>query len=163
MVNPTFMIGPYDSKPGFGAIIIAICKERMPGCAVGGRNYIYVNDVAFGIANALEKSRIGETYIMGNQNLSYREIFDKIAHVVGVTSPKYKFPPFLIKALGLVSSIFSKITGKPPLFTPAVARIACDEHYYTAEKAIDELNLPQTSIEEAIREAYIWFKDNGYL
>jgi dihydroflavonol-4-reductase len=163
IVNPTFMVGPYDAKPGFGTIILALYHERMPGCPVGGRNYIHVRDVAVGIANALQKGRIGECYILGHQNLSYNEIFTKISTVIGVPSPNFIYPPFLTKAYGMLGSFVGIITGKPPQVNFALARISCDEHYYTSKKAVQELGLPQTPIEIAIEEAFAWFKENGYL
>jgi dihydroflavonol-4-reductase len=163
VVNPTFMVGPYDAVPGFGVIILALYHRRMPGYAVGGRNYIHVRDVAVGIANALERGRIGESYIMGNRNLSYREIFNLIASVVGVSPPRFTYPPFLTKLYGMLCSCRGILPGKPPPMNLALARIACDEHYYTSEKAIGELGLPQTPIERAVEEAFIWFRENGYL
>ncbi len=163
VVNPTFMIGPFDSKPGFGTVILAIYNGRMPGCAVGGRNYIHVSDVAVGTINALERGRIGECYLLGNQNLSYREIFNMIAEVVGVKPPKVTFPPFVTKLYGILGSLYGTITQKSSIVSFALARIACDEHYYTAQKAVRELELPQTPIETAIEDAFIWFKQNGYL
>jgi dihydroflavonol-4-reductase len=163
VVNPTFMVGPYDAAPGFGVIILALYHGRMPGYAVGGRNYIHVRDVAVGIANALERGRTGESYIMGNRNLSYREIFNLIASVVGVSPPRITYPPFLTKFYGMLCSCRGMLTGKPQPMNLALARIACDEHYYTSEKAIGELGLPQTPIERAVEEAFIWFKENGYL
>lgn len=163
VVNPTFLIGPFDSKPGFGTIILAIYQSRMPGCAVGGRNYIHVRDVAVGIANALDRGRIGESYILGNQNLSYRELFSMIAHVIGVKSPKITYSPFLTKVYGMFGSLFGTITRRSNVISFTLARIACDEHYYTAKKAINALDLPQTPIETAIKEAYVWFKNNDYL
>jgi dihydroflavonol-4-reductase len=163
IVNPTFMVGPHDAEPGFGVIILAIYHGRMPGCAVGGRNYIHVRDVAVGIANALERGRTGESYILGNQNLSYKEIFNLIASVIGVSPPRLTYPPFLTKLYGMLSTFKGMITGKPPPMNMALARIACDEHYYTSEKAIRELGIPQTPIERAVEDAFLWFEENGYL
>ncbi len=163
VVNPTFMIGPYDSKPCFGAMILAVYQGRLPGYAVGGRNYIHVRDVVVGIVNALRKARIGESYILGNQNLSYRAILDTIARTVGVRSPRYMLPPVLTQAWGSLGSLGGLITGRSPALSLTLARLACEEHYYTAEKAVRELKLPQTPIEDAIQEAYAWLKDNLHL
>ena len=163
IVNPTFMVGPYDAKPGFGVIILAIYMGRMPGCAAGGRNYIHVRDVAVGIANAYEKGRIGECYILGNRNLSYRELFDMIANETDAKPPIFNYPGLLVKIYGMMGSVFGTIMKKKNVVSFTLARIACDEHYYTAEKAVKELDLPQTPIETAIKDAFLWFKQNGYL
>ncbi len=163
MVNPTLMFGPYDSKPGTGAMILAIYHQRVPGYAPGGRNYIHVRDVAEGISNALEGGSIGENYILGNENLSYRDVFARIARVVGVPAPRLALPAFVTKGYGLMSSVFGRIFNKTPILSYALARIACDEHYYTARKAVEILGLPRTPIDIAVLEAFQWFKQNGYL
>jgi dihydroflavonol-4-reductase len=79
VVNPTFMLGPYDSMPSSGAMVLAVYKQDVPGFAPGGRNYICVKDAAIGIANALDKGRVGESYIIGNKNMSYKEAFTLMA------------------------------------------------------------------------------------
>ncbi len=163
IVNPTFMVGPFDSKPGFGVIILAVYHERIPGCAVGGRNYVHVRDVAVGIVNALDRGRIGDCYLLGNRNLSYRELFDMIAKVTGVRPPKYTFSPFIIKIYGMFGTFLGTIARKKDVVSFAIARIACDEHYYTVQKAVNELDLPQTPIETAIKDAFVWFQQNGYV
>ncbi|MFK7808222.1 MAG: NAD-dependent epimerase/dehydratase family protein [Saprospiraceae bacterium] len=162
IVNPTFMWGPYDSKPGAGAMILAIYQGKIPVSAPGGRNYIYVKDVVVAIANALEKGTVGDCYIAGNENLNYKEAFDKIAKVVGVKPPGMKIPGFLTKAYGWAGTSISGLTGKPPTVSYAMAQISCDEHYFSAEKAVKELGMPQTNIEVAIQECFAWLKENGY-
>jgi dihydroflavonol-4-reductase len=163
VVNPTFLVGPYDSKPGFGTVIIALYHGKLKAIPVGGRNYIHVRDVAVGIVNAVTMGRIGECYILGNKNLSYEEIFSMIARVLNVSPPKRMVGPFVTKLYGFLCQIVGTITGKSSGINLAIARIACDEHYYSAQKAIDELALPQTPIEQAVEEAFHWFRDNGYL
>ena len=163
IVNPTFLVGPYDSKPGFGTVIIALYHKKLNAVPVGGRNYIHVRDVAAGITNAITMGRIGQCYILGNENLSYEEIFNMIGRVLNVPPPHRHVGPFVTKLYGLVAQAAARVTRKPSGINLAIARIACDEHYYTAQKAIDELALPQTPIEKAIEEAFWWFEENGYL
>lgn len=161
-VNPTFMFGPYDSKPGAGAMILAVYQEKVPGFAVGGRNYIYVKDVAIAIANALDMGRIGESYIAGHRNMNYREAFTTIAKVVGAKPPSVTIPAPLTKIYGWLGTQVAHLTGNPPVVSYSMAQISCDGHYFTAAKAVQELNMPQTDIEVAIRECFEWLKENGY-
>ena len=163
IVNPTFLVGPYDSKPGFGTVIIALYHQKLNAIPVGGRNYIHVRDVAVGIANAISMGRIGQCYILGNENLSYEEVFNMIGRVLNVPAPSRHVGPLVTKLYGLLCQAAAAITRKPSGINLAIARIACDEHYYTSQKAIDELALPQTPVERAIEEAFLWFKENGYL
>ncbi len=162
IVNPTFMWGPYDSKPGAGAMILAIYNRKVPAFAPGGRNYIYVKDVVTAIANALTKGNTGECYIAGNQNMDYKEAFTKIASVVGVKPPAVSIPGFVTKTYGWIGSTLSKVTGKAPTVSYPMAQISCDNHYFSGAKAVRELDMPQTDIEVAIEECFNWLKENKY-
>ncbi len=163
VVNPTFMIGPYDSTPSSGAMIIAVAKNKLPGYAPGGRNYIFVKDAAVGIANALTMGRIGACYIIGNENMNYKEAFGKIAAVVKTKAPGVAMPKWVILLYGFLNEVVSKLTGKAPTVSLPMAKISCDDHYFSADKAVKELKLPQTSLDIAIEDAYLWLKDNGYI
>jgi dihydroflavonol-4-reductase len=163
VVNPTFMLGAYDSGPSSGAMILAVHSQKLPGYAPGGRNFICVKDAAKGIANALEKGRVGESYIIGNENLSYKEAFGKMAAELGVKAPGLSFPKWVLLIYGMIGSFVSGITGKKPTVSYPMAKIACDGHYFSAEKAVRELELPQSPIEEGIREGFAWLKSNGYV
>ena len=67
ILNPTFMLGSYDSGPSSGAMLVALYHRKVPGYTGGGKNYICAKDVAVTLANALTKGRIGECYILGNE------------------------------------------------------------------------------------------------
>ncbi len=163
IVNPTFMIGPQDSKPSSGRMVLGIYQGKVPGYPSGGKNCIYVGDAATAIVNAIEMGRIGECYILGHQNVTYQELFTMIARVVGKKPPSIAIPPLLTKAFGLLGSAIGAITGKPPSVSYKMAKVSCDGHYFSAEKAVRELKMPQTPLEQAIRECYEWFNKNGYL
>jgi dihydroflavonol-4-reductase len=163
VVNPTYMFGPYDSKPGSGTLILGVYHQKLPGGGTGGRNYASVKDVAVGIANALEKGRIGECYILGNENLSYSELYAKISAVTGKPAARSTWPAWLGKAAGLAGSIYGRVFHVVPALTYVLVKLALSEHYYTAKRAVEVLEMPQTPIETAIDEALGWFRDNGYL
>ncbi|MEM6802088.1 MAG: NAD-dependent epimerase/dehydratase family protein [Bacteroidota bacterium] len=163
VVNPTFMIGPYDSKPSSGAMIVAAAKGSIPSYTGGGKNWVAVKDVANGICNALTMGRIGQAYILGGENLSYKDALSRICKTVGKPAPGFRAPDFLVKFAGRMGSLFGNISGKAPKLSYPMAWIACDGHYFSPQKAIEELNLPQTPLETAVNDAYQWFKENAYL
>ncbi|MCI4670192.1 MAG: NAD-dependent epimerase/dehydratase family protein [Bacteroidia bacterium] len=163
IVNPTFMIGPYDSQPNAGKVILGVYEKQTPGYSPGGKNWVYVKDVAVGIANAIEKGKTGESYILGHENLSFKEAFKIIAEVVDRPFPSFAAPAPLVKLAGRFGSLASSITGKAPTVSYKMAWISCDGHYFSPKKAVEELDLPQTPIRVAIKEAFDWFKENGYL
>lgn len=163
VINPTFMLGPYDAGPGSGTMILRLARRQVPGYAVGGRCYVSVRDVAAATVNALDGGEVGRCYICGNENLSYREAFGMICDLLGVRAPRLGFSPVLTKAVGLAGSAAAAVSKKPPTLSYPMARIACDEHYYSADRARRDLSLPQTPIDQAVDEAVDWFRRNGYL
>lgn len=163
ILSPTFMIGPFDFKPSSGQLIISVYKNKVPGYTQGGRNYVYVKDAAIAIANALEKGKVGECYIMGNENLNYQEIFDKISKITGAKPVKRSIPSAGTIALGAILSIAGKLFNYNPGVSLPVARISVHEQYYSNAKAVRELGLPQTPIDLALQDAFQWLKNAGYL
>ncbi len=163
IVNPTFMIGPYDSLPSSGKVIVKYLQLNKPIYPPGGRCFIHAGDAAEGMINALDKGRSGECYILGNSNMAMRELLTIIAEVAGAVPPKYKIPDKAMIAAGRLSSALAAMTNRKPELTYEIAKVSCVGSYYSAAKAVRELNLPQTPVEEAVYEAFCWLKDNGKL
>lgn len=163
IVNPTFMIGAFDSGPSSGKMILSLYQKKIPGYTLGGKNYINVKDVVIAISNSLTQGRIGECYILGNQNLSFKDAFGIIAETIGVDKPTLKLHTPFACLYGLLCDGIATISKRTPQVSYNLSRIACDEHYYSSEKAKRELGLPQTDIRYGIRECLQWFKDNGYI
>ena len=163
VVNPTFMIGPFDSRPSSGEMLLSVYKRKIPGYTLGGKNFIAVKDVAVAITNAITNARNGECYILGNENLTYKQAFEKIAKTIGVNPPRIKFPTKAVLAFGKINSFLAttfKYTTKIPY---ELTLLSSEIHYYSSAKARAELGLPQTPIEFAIKDCFEWFLENGYL
>lgn len=163
IVNPTFMIGPYDTKPSSGSMILGLCKQTIPGYTKGGKNFIAVKDVAVGIVNAIKYGKKGECYILGNENLYYKEFFNKVSTTLGIAAPKRKLNQNLVIAFGKMNSYLAKLFKFKPKISYEMAIISNEEQFYSPSKARKELKLPQTPIEKAIKECFEWFKANNYL
>lgn len=163
IVTPTFMFGPYDSKPGSGKMILAIAEGKLPAFTSGGKNFVYAKDVAVAVVNALTKGRVGECYIAGNVNMNFQEITTLIAGEVGARPPKMSTPDVVIKTAGWLMGAFGKLFGFEPRISYPMALIACDGQYFSPQKAIQELDMPQTDIRLAVRETFQWFRENGYV
>ncbi len=162
IVNPTFMIGPFDSKPSSGSLILALYQKKIPVITTGSKNYIAVKDAAIAISNAIEKGKIGECYILGNHNLSYKEAFTLISEVIGVKPPKFMIPSYLVRLYGSLNSFIGSMFGVRPSITKEIAQLSCENHCYSSEKARKELDMPITDLRVAVGECFEWFKKNGY-
>lgn len=164
IVNPTLVIGVRDIRPTpSGRMIIDVATGQMPGYIEGGINVVDVEDVARGHVLAAKKGRVGERYILGNENITVSDYFKLIAEVAGVRPPSRKIPYRLAVALGYIFELGAFITRKPPVVTASEVRIGRLQEWYDCSKAVNELGMPQTPIRIAIGKALGWFKENGYL
>lgn len=162
LVHPTFLLGPLDAKPSSGRLLLELHAGRIVGYPAGGKNYVHVRDVAVATVNALTQGRIGESYLLGHQNLSYRDAFALMARRMRVPPPQWPIPPPLARFYGWASEGWSRLRGRPARVNRAMTALANDGHYFDCRKAIAELALPQTPLAEAIDEAFAWFTQNGY-
>ncbi|GAB3575164.1 Rossmann-fold NAD(P)-binding domain-containing protein [Hymenobacter daeguensis] len=163
LVHPTFMLGPGDARPTSGALLLELAAGRLPGYPLGGKNYVHVHDVAVATVNALTQGRVGEGYILGNENLPYREAFALMADVLGVAPPRWPLLPPLANCYGVLCACKAVLTGRPARVSPAMIAVANDGHYFTPQKARTELALPHTPIRQAVADAFAWFKAHGYV
>ncbi|GAB3875092.1 NAD-dependent epimerase/dehydratase family protein [Hymenobacter segetis] len=163
LVHPTFMLGPQDVKPTSNALLLELFQGKLPGYPPGGKNYVHVRDVATATVNALTQGRVGESYILGNENLSYREAFGLMAGVLGVQAPRWPILPGLATLYSEFCDVKAWLTGRPAQLNSAMTSVANDGHYFNVQKARQELALPQTPIVQAVAEAFDWFKTNHYV
>ncbi|MDD1712286.1 MAG: NAD-dependent epimerase/dehydratase family protein [Methanoregulaceae archaeon] len=158
IVNPTFMIGPYDTRPSSGKIILMGLNKRWQFFPGGGKNFIHVRDAATAICNALDRGTPGACYLLAGENLTYREFFAKLNRVTGDRPVKIGFPACLLNTAGVVGTWMEKMTGKPAPLNLVNSRLLGTGYYYSGRKAVKELGMPQTPVEEAILEALGWFR-----
>jgi len=163
VVAPTFLIGPHDSRPSSGEIIRQFISRNIKFSSPGGRNFVHARDAARAMANAVSKGRAGETYILGGENLTYTEFFTKVAATAGREPPKRVLPSRLILFGGALGSFYEKASGKKALVNRTLAGLSLMGTYYSPQKAIQELEMPQTSIDVAIKEAYDGLIEYGHL
>lgn len=162
-VNPSAPIGPWDVKPTpTGQMIVDFLKGRMVASLDTGLNLVHVRDVARGHIQAAERGRPGDKYILGHQNLPLLEIFRLLAGLTGVRAPRFRVPyPLAWLAAAGMEGIARVTRGTPQVPLTAV-RMARKRMYWSPAKAVRELGLPQTPVEEALRDAVEWFVARGY-
>lgn len=160
IVNPSTPIGARDRKPTpTGRMIRDAVLGKMPAYVETGLNWVSVRDVAEGHLLALEKGRTGERYILGNVNLTFRELLERIQNLTDVPTPRFRLPlPVALGAAYVDELIFSRLAGKAPRAPINGVKLARRRMFYSAERAVEELGLPQTPIEEALEEAIDWFR-----
>lgn len=163
IVNPSTPIGPLDIKPTpTGKIIVDFLRRKMPAYLDTGLNIIAVEDCARGHILAEQRGRIGQKYILGNSNLTLRDIFCLLEEITGLSAPRVRLPYTPILLAAYVNEAFAKITGKEPLIPLAGVQMAAKFMYFDSSRAVRELGLPQTPVKEALRRAVEWFRDHNY-
>lgn len=160
IVNPSTPIGPWDLKPTpTGEIIVRFLRGKMPAYVNTGLNLIDVRDVASGHLLALNKGQTGARYILGHQNLSLKEILEKLGQITGLKVPQYTIPLWLPLTIAWIEEYLLAPLGKSPSVPLDGVRMSKQAMYYNSCKAIKELGLPQSPIDNALKDAVTWFQD----
>ena len=151
-------IGSWDVKPTpTGQMVVDFLKGKMVGSLDTGLNIVHVRDVARGHILAAERGRVGQKYVLGHRNMSLIEIFRVLAGLTGLRAPRFRVPYRVAWMAALCMEGASRVSGRPPQVPLNAVRMARKRMYFSAEKAVRELGLPQTPAEDALRDAVAWF------
>ena len=164
IVNPSTPIGEMDIKPTpTGRIVVDFLKRKFPAYVDTGLNLVDVTECARGHILALEKGTSGERYILGGENLTLKQILDKLAAITGLPSPKIKVPYVMALATGVVDELVTgHIRGKEPRATIDAVRMGRKKMFVSSAKAERELGWTIVPVEGALRRAAAWFGAKGY-
>ncbi len=158
VVNPSFMLGNLDYKPSSGKIFQMILGKRIVFYPPGGKNFVSVLSVSRAIVNALKKGESGQSFLLTGADYSFHDFFRKVLQKTKQKSLLVPIPRFLLRLLGVLGSIIQKFGAKTSL-TSVNAAILCENFYYSNKKAVEELNLENTSIDTLIDECLDWFEE----
>jgi dihydroflavonol-4-reductase len=160
VVNPSTPVGAYDVKPTpTGEIIVRFLEGRMPFYVDTGLNLIDVTDVARGHVLAYERGRPGERYILGNRNLTFKELLEILANLTGRPAPRFAIPRSIpLVAAWVDEAILQRVSDRKPRLSIDSVRMSREKMFYDSGKAVRELGLPQNPIEDALKRAIDWFR-----
>ena len=164
IVNPTTPIGERDIKPTpTGRIVVDFLKRKFPAYVETGLNLVDASECARGHIQALEKGRSGERYILGGENLTLKQILDRLAAITGLPSPTVKLPYFFALAAGVVDeTVTGRILGREPRATIDAVRMGRKMMFVSSAKAERELGWRTVPVDAALRRSVEWFRGNGY-
>ncbi len=163
-VNPTTPVGEQDVKPTpTGRIVVDFLKRKFPAYVETGLNLVDVRECARGHIMALEKGKSGERYILGGENLTLKQILDKLGAISGLPSPTVKLPYLVAYAAGFVDEMLSgRLLGREPRATVETVRMGKKKMWASSDKAERELGWKNIPVNDALRRAVEWFRANGY-
>lgn len=162
VLNPTFMIGAYDAKPSSGQLMLHALNKRVVICPPGGKNFVHVRDVCLAIIQSFEKGKIGECYLVANENMTYKSFFRLLRDITGQKPMLVRIPGFVLKVLGIFGTLHEKLTGSPHKLSYSNAYMLSANVYYSGKKSERELLIRYAPVKNAMQDALAWFKDNNY-
>jgi len=165
VVNPTTPVGEYDIKPTpTGRIVVDFLMRKFPAYMDTGLNLVDVKEVARGHLLAMEKARPGERYILGGENLTLKQILDKLAALTGLPSPKMKVPHAVAMGFAVFDQFLTgTILGREPRATIDAVRMGRKKMYASSARSERELGYRVLPVEGALRRAIDWFQSHGYV
>ena len=163
IVNPGFMLGPWDWKPSSGRMLIEVGRRFTPLAPVGGVSVCDVRDVANGILSAAVKGSTGRNYILAGHNMTYFDAWRLFAKVAGGRGPVGKMGPLIRTVAGSTGDLWTKLTGREGDVNSAAIKMSSLFHCYSSARAEAELNYHCRPVEQSVEDAWKWFIDNGYV
>ena len=165
ILNPTTPIGAQDVKPTpTGRIVVDFLNRKFPAYVDTGLNLVDVSEVARTHCLALETGRPGERYILGGENLTLKQILDKMSAITGLPSPTAKVPHALAMTFAFFDEMFTgRLLGKEPRATVEAVRMGKKKMFASSAKAERELGFRKVPVYEALRAAIDWFRARGYV
>ena len=164
VVNPTTPVGERDIKPTpTGRIVVDFLKKKFPAYVDTGLNLVDVTECARGHVMALERGKSGERYILGGENLTLKQILDKLAAITGLPSPRVRVPYVVALATGVVDQVVTGyLRGREPRATIDAVRMGRKKMFVSSSKAERDLGWKTVPVDAALRRAVEWFQANGY-
>ncbi len=164
VVNPTTPVGEHDIKPTpTGRVIVDFLKRKFPAYVDTGLNLVDVRECARGHVLAAERGRRGERYILGGEDLTLKQILDRLAAITGLASPKVKLPYAFVLAAGAVDTLFTGVLLKrEPRVTLDSVRMGRKKMFASSAKAERELGWKIVPVDDALRRAVEWFRAHRY-
>ena len=164
ILNPTTPIGSNDSKPTpTGRIFVDFLNGKFPAYMDTGLNLVDVKEVARAHVAALTKGQPGRRYILGGENLTLKQILDKMAAITGIPSPTVKIPFAVAATYAFFEEwITGRIRGKEPRATLEEVWMGRKKMYASSARAQQELGFSIVPVYPAMRAAIEWFRAHGY-
>jgi dihydroflavonol-4-reductase len=163
IVNPSAPIGPWDVKPTpTGQMVVDFLRGRMFASLDTGLNVVHVRDVARGHLLAAQQGRVGEKYVLGNENLLLAQIFALLAEITGLRAPRVRIPYGVAWLAAAGMEGVARLTRRTPRVSLTAVRMARKRMFFSPSRAVRELGLPQTDVRQALQDAVEWFVVHGY-
>lgn len=166
IVYPGVIYGPGEMTEGNIVVrhVLDLVHRRLP--ALLGRperrwNYVYVEDVARGVALALEQGAPGSRYVLGGENVSQGDFYALVQRLTGVEVPARRMPDWLAKAAGAADKTMARLRGKTPQLTPDLVEVYRHDWAYSSARAEAELGYRWRPLADGLAATLTWLQETG--
>jgi dihydroflavonol-4-reductase len=163
IVNPGFMLGPWDWRPSSGRMMLEIATRFTPLAPAGSFNVCDARDVSSGTIAAAKLGKAGRKYILGGYNMSYFALWKKMAQTAGKRGPLFPAGPLQRILGGAAGDLWYRFTGKEPDLNSAGVKMSTQHHRFRSDRAMRELGYTIRPFEETLQDTWSWFVENGYV
>lgn len=162
IVNPAYLIGPWDIRPTSGRMLLAIGAGRALLAPGGGNCFVDVRSVARGVLAAAARGATGRRYVLGGENLSYLDAWRRFARLLGARGPVGVAPRALSRCAGWIGGGWAALGRPEPEINPITVAMGELPHYFSSMRAQQELGWVPDPLDDAVRDAWTWFRAQGY-
>ena len=163
IVNPAIVIGAGDQYLIAGQLGLDVARGRLPAVPPGGICLVDVDAVVQGHIAAAERGGVGERYILGGENLSFREMATMIASMTGRPAPRRTLPRRALPVLGAIVDAANRVSPRPQPVSGDQLRLSAWDLFFDSGKAVRELGYPLLPFRGAAEKALRWYREHGYL
>ena len=168
VVYPGVIYGPGEMTEGNIVLrhVLDLVHGRLPGLIGKPErrwNYVFVDDVARGVALALEKPKPGGRWVLGGENVTQGDFYGLVGRLTGAKIPTLRFPDGLAKAAGAAQKAWAKLRGKTPQLTPDLVEVYKHDWAYSSAHAEKELGYRARPLAEGLATSVAWLKESGLL
>lgn len=155
IVCPALVYGPGDQGPS-GRYVQDVLRHRIPGLSLRPAwfSYVHVDDVVDGMVAALERGRIGATYVLSGEHASVNDFTKRVARLAGTWGPPLRVPPFMVRLMGVVMDAASRRLGRRLPVSRELADTAATgaRWIHSHEHATRELGYAPRSLDQGLPE-----------
>jgi len=163
IVNPGFVLGPWDWTPSSGRMLLQVARGLGRLAPRGANTFCDARDVADGILAAIRRGRCGKRYILTGDSLSYLEAWRLFAELSSASPPRGEAGPLLLSLVGRVGDLWALLSRREGDVNSAATAMAQLHRSYSNERARRELGYSTRDVRESAKDAYDWFRSHGYL
>lgn len=160
LMRPTLLLGPGDRRESSTGDVVLFLKQKVPTLMSGGLSFVDVRDVADAFIAAMDRGRVGETYLLGAMNCKLSEFFEMLEDLTGIKAPWIPLPDEAAVVSARLLSSALRLVGRSSELDPTTVEMATHFWYIDWSKAERELGFEPRDPVKTLRDTVRWIENN---